>query len=131
MESKILIFDGECPYCSLASETVQSINDEVMVVDWQNDVVQEFLELQFDTTPFSMVFVDLEKSEVTVGNTAAGKVADNSKVTKPMSSLVSDNYDKISSVVSFLSQRDRSTDEEYYGTYELDEEAEQKLEELD
>lgn len=48
-----------------------------------------------------------------------------------MSSLVSDNYDKMSSVVSFLSQRDRSTDEEYYGAYELDEAAEQKLEELD
>lgn len=131
MESKILIFDGECPYCNLASETVQSINDEVMVIDWQDDVVQEFLELQFDTTPFSMVFADLEDSEVTVGDAAAGRVADNSKVTKPMSSLVLDNYDKISSVVSFLSQRDRSTDEEYYGTYELDEAAEQKLEELD
>lgn len=73
MESKILIFDGECPYCNLASETVQSINDEVMVIDWQDDVVQEFLELQFDTTPFSMVFADLEDSEVTIGDTAAGE----------------------------------------------------------
>lgn len=74
MESKILIFDGKCPYCNLASETVQSINDEVMVIDWQDDVVQEFLELQFNTTPFSMVFADLEESEVTVGDTAAGEV---------------------------------------------------------
>lgn len=130
MTDKIVVFDGECSYCTMASETVQVINNDITVIDWQNKIVQSFLELQFDSTPFSMIFIDLDREEVLVGDTAADRIASNSKFTKPVSSLVSTNYGEISSAVSFLSRRNRSTDEEYYGTYDLDEEAKEEIKQL-
>lgn len=130
MSNKILIFDGECPYCKMASETVEKLNDDVMVIDWKNEASQSFLEAQFDSTPFSMVFVDSETDEIWVGDEAADKVASESKVTNPVSSVVSDNYDSISSMVGFLSGREQDVDKEYYGIYEIRESAEEELEEL-
>lgn len=130
MTDKIVVFDRECSYCTLASQTVQTINDDIKVIDWQNEVVQDFLELQFDSTPFSMIFIDVDKEEVLVGDVAADRIASNSKLTKAASSLASNNYDEISSVVSFLSQRDRETDEKNYGTYDLRDGAKEKIETL-
>jgi predicted DCC family thiol-disulfide oxidoreductase YuxK len=130
MTDKIVVFDGECRYCTMTSKTVQTINNDITVIDWQNNIVQEFLEIQFDSTPFSMIFIDIDREEVLVGDSAADRIASNSKVTKSVSSFISTNYDEISSTVRFLSRRNRSTDEEYYGTYDLDEEAKQKIKQL-
>ena len=74
------MFDGGCPYCGMASGTVEKLNSDLKIVNWHDKASQSFLEAQFNSTPFSMVFVDYDRSKVLVGDTVADKVASKSKV---------------------------------------------------
>lgn len=124
-EKKIIIFDGNCPYCMMASVTVENLNDNIKIIEWQDESSQNFLQKQFNNTPFNMVFVDSEKDSVWVGDKAVKEIADRSRVTKPFKSLLLRNYDKIASFVGFLSRRENDYDREYYGLYKLEDEAEE------
>lgn len=129
-ETSIIIFDGDCPYCKLASVTMGNLNEEIKIIDWQDVCSQRFLEAQFDEKPFSMVFIDVSKNRIWVGEKAAEEIADRSKTTKPFKSVVSGHYDKIASVVGKLSGREQEYDDKYDGIYKVNEEAKPVLEDI-
>ena len=131
MKSKsVIIFDGDCPYCKMASVAMENLDDDIRIIDWHNDSSQSFLRAQFDDTPFSMVFVDYNKNKLWVGEKAAEEIADRSRTTKPFKSLVSGHYEKIASVVGKLSRREREFDDGYDGIYDINEEAKIVLDEI-
>ncbi|OYR89373.1 DUF393 domain-containing protein, partial [Halorubrum distributum] len=56
-DAPVLIFDGDCPYCSVAAVALRRL-DGVVAVPWEADPVGPFLDAQFGSRPFAMVFVD-------------------------------------------------------------------------
>ena len=115
----ILIFDGECPYCSVAARTLEAL-DTVGAISWYDDAAQAFLDAQFGDTPFAMFLVDRRRERVYAGRSAAKELADRAGTPGIVGSLVRDNYDRIATVVGAASGRDRDPDD-YHDIYQLDE----------
>ena len=113
----ILIFDGECPYCSVAARTLEAL-DTVGAISWYDDAAQAFLEAQFDETPFAMFLVDRRRERVYAGRSAAKELADRAGTPGIVGSLVRDNYDRIAKVVGAASGRGRDPDD-YHEIYQL------------
>ena len=113
----ILIFDGECPYCSVAARTLEAL-DTVGAISWYDDAAQTFLESQFDETPFAMFLVDSRRKRVYAGRSAAKELADRAGTPGIVGSLVRDNYDRIAKVVGAASGRGRDPDD-YHEIYQL------------
>ena len=113
----ILIFDGECPYCSVAARTLEAL-DTVGAISWYDDAAQTFLEAQFDETPFAMFLVDRRRERVYAGRSAAKELADRAGTPGIVGSLVRDNYDRIAKVVGAASGRGRDPDD-YHEIYQL------------
>ncbi|MFC7113966.1 DUF393 domain-containing protein [Natronoarchaeum sp. GCM10025703] len=121
MSGSVLIFDGECPYCSVAAVALKRL-DDIVAVSWYADPVKEFLDAQFGERPFAMVLVDPDEGRVYAGRSAAQELADRAGTPSIVGSLVRENYDRIASVVGALSRRGRDPDD-YHDTYRLTEEA--------
>lgn len=102
----VLIYDGECPYCSIAARALRSV-DDLGAISWYDDAAQAFLEAQFDATPFAMVLVDSRTGTVWGGRAAAEELADRAGMPGLVGSLVRENYDTIASVVGTASGRNR------------------------
>jgi hypothetical protein len=115
----ILIFDGECPYCSVAARTLEAL-DTVGAISWYDDAAQAFLDAQFGDTPFAMFLVDRRRERVYAGRSAAKELADRAGTPEIVGSLVRDNYDRIAAVVGAASGRGRDPDD-YHDIYQLDE----------
>ena len=115
----ILIFDGECPYCSVAARTLEAL-DTVGAISWYDDAAQAFLDAQFGDTPFAMFLVDRRRERVYAGRSAAKELADRAGTPGIVGSLVRDNYDRIAAVVGAASGRGRDPDD-YHDIYQLDE----------
>jgi len=121
MSASVLIFDGECPYCSIAAVALKRL-DGIVAVSWYADPVGEFLDAQFGERPFAMVLVDPEQGRVYAGRSAAEELADRAGTPGIVGSLVRNNYDRIASVVGALSGRGRDPDD-YHDSYPLSDEA--------
>jgi hypothetical protein len=121
MSSPVLIYDGECPYCSIAAVALKRL-DDMVAVSWYADPVAEFLDAQFGEQPFAMVLVDPAEERVYAGRSAAQELADRAGTPGIVGSLVRENYDRIASVVGTLSGRGRDP-ADYHDTYPLAEEA--------
>lgn len=117
----VLIYDGECPYCSVAASALKRL-DDIGAVSWYDDSAQTFLEAQFDETPFAMFLVDRDRNRVYGGRSAAKELAERAGMPSLVGSLVRDNYDAIASVVGAASGRGRDPDD-YHETYPLGEDA--------
>ncbi|MEF8780752.1 MAG: DUF393 domain-containing protein [Haloferacaceae archaeon] len=117
----VLVYDGECPYCSVAAAAVRRLED-VAVVSWYDESAQEFLAAQFGEVPFAMVLVDADRRRVYAGRSAARELADRAGTPELVGSLVRDNYERIASAVGVASGRDRDPDP-YHGEYPLREDA--------
>lgn len=124
----VLIYDGECPYCSIAATAVRRLED-VAVVSWYDDAAQEFLTAQFGEAPFAMVLVDADEGRVYAGRNAARELADRAGTPKLVGSLVRDNYERIASAVGRASGRDHEADS-YHEEYPLEEPAAQQFDAL-
>ena len=120
-DAPVLIFDGDCPYCSMAAVALRRL-DGVLAVPWEADPVGPFLEAQFGARPFAMVFVDPSEERVYAGKAAAEELADRAGTPGIVGGLVRDNYDRIASAVGTLSGRGRDPDD-FHDTYELTAEA--------
>lgn len=116
----VLIFDGECPYCSVAARALERA-DGVGAISWYDDPAQAFLESQFGATPFAMVLVDVTEDRVWAGRAAAEELADRAGLPDLVGSLVRDNYERIASAVGLASGRDRDPDD-YHEVYDLTDE---------
>ena len=113
----VLIYDGECPYCSVAARTLKTL-DDVGAISWYDDTAQAFLEAQFGETPFAMFLVDRRRERVYAGRSAAEELADRAGTPGIVGSLVRQNYDRIAKVVGVASGRGRDPDD-YHEIYPL------------
>ncbi|SFG80927.1 Predicted thiol-disulfide oxidoreductase YuxK, DCC family [Halopelagius inordinatus] len=117
----VLIYDGECAYCSIAAKALRKL-DRVGAISWYDDASQAFLEAQFGETPFAMFLVDRREGRVYAGGDAAEELADRAGTPGIVGSLVRDNYDRIAATVGAVTGRDRDPDD-YHETYPLADEA--------
>lgn len=113
----VLIYDGECPYCSMAALALKRL-DTVVAISWYDDAAQQFLDAQFGTTPFAMVLVDQQERQVYAGKAAAEELATRAGMPKLAGSLVRDNYETIADLVGRASGRGRDPDD-YHEQYAL------------
>ncbi|GAA0718047.1 hypothetical protein J2744_002820 [Halorubrum trapanicum] len=120
-DAPVLIFDGDCPYCSVAAVALRRL-DGVVAVPWEADPVGPFLDAQFGSRPFAMVFVDPVERRVYAGRSAAEELAERAGTPGIVGGLVRDNYDRIAGAVGALSGRDRDP-ADFHDTYPLDDEA--------
>ncbi|GAA0506960.1 hypothetical protein SAMN04488066_101247 [Halorubrum aquaticum] len=120
-DSPVLIFDGDCPYCSIAAVALRRL-DDVAAVPWEADPVGPFLDAQFGARPFAMVLVDPDERRVYAGRAAAEELAERAGTPGIVGGLVRDNYDRIAGVVGALSGRDRDPDD-FHDAYDLTDEA--------
>lgn len=124
----VLIYDGECPYCSIAASAVRRLED-VVLVSWYDAAAQSFLSAQFDEVPFAMVLVDVGEDRVYAGKSAAQELADRAGTPGLVGSLVRDNYERIAAAVGRASGRGREADP-YHDQYPLEESAAERFDEL-
>jgi len=120
-DAPVLIFDGDCPYCSMAAVALRRL-DGVEAVPWEADPVGPFLDAQFGSRPFAMVLVDPGERLVYAGRSAAEELAERAGTPGIVGGLVRENYDRIADVVGTLSGRGRDPDD-FHNTYELDADA--------
>ncbi|RAW46159.1 DUF393 domain-containing protein [Halorubrum sp. 48-1-W] len=119
--SPVLIFDGDCPYCSIAAVALRRL-DDVEAVPWEADPVGPFLDAQFGARPFAMVLVDPGERRVYAGRSDAEELAERAGTPGIVGGLVRDNYDRIAGAVGVLSGRDRDP-ADFHDAYDLTEEA--------
>ncbi|WP_256420283.1 DCC1-like thiol-disulfide oxidoreductase family protein [Halobellus rarus] len=117
----VLVYDGECPYCSIAARALERL-DDVGAISWYDDAAQAFLDAQFGEVPFAMFLVDERRSRVYAGRSAAEELADRAGTPGIVGSLVRDNYDRIARAVGVASGRGRDPDD-YHESYPLDDDA--------
>jgi len=127
-DAPVLIFDGDCPYCSVAAVALRRL-DGVAAVPWEADPVGPFLDAQFGSRPFAMVLVDPGERRVYAGRSAAEELAERAGTPGIVGGLVRDNYDKIAGVVGTLSGRGRDPDD-VHETYELTDAASDLVDDL-
>lgn len=129
----VLVYDGECPYCTVAARAMERARG-VGSVSWYDDVAQAFLRAQFpdhgdaddesgrddraDDVPFAMFLVDPAEGRVYGGRAAARELADRAGVPGAVGDAVGDNYETIAGVVGTLSGRGRQA-APYHDTYRL------------
>jgi hypothetical protein len=113
----ILVYDGECPYCSIAAVALRRLRS-IGAVSWYDDVAQSFLEAQFDGRPFAMFLVDRRRERVYAGRSAAEELADRAGTPGIVGSLVRERYDDIARAVGLASGRGRDPDD-YHDVYPL------------
>jgi hypothetical protein len=124
----VLIYDGDCVYCSVAAKALRRLGD-VGAVTWEDETAQRFLRSQFGEEPFAMFLVDLDEERVYAGRSAAGELTERAGMPSLAGSLVSSEYDGISKVVGVASGREREPDD-YHGTYDIRERARPEAEAL-
>ena len=117
----VLIYDGECPYCSVAATALERLPG-VGVVSWYDDAARSLLEAQFGEAPFAMFLVDRRRGRVYAGRSAAEELAERAGTPGVLSGLVRDGYDRVARAVGVASGRDRDPDD-YHRTYVLADEA--------
>ena len=117
----VLIYDGECPYCSVAARTLEAL-DRVGAISWYDDDAQALLDAQFGETPFAMFLVDRRRNRVYAGRSAAEELANRAGTPGIVGSLVRENYDRIAKVVGVASGRGRDPDD-YHEIYPLGDDA--------
>ncbi|WP_144799286.1 thiol-disulfide oxidoreductase DCC family protein [Halorubrum depositum] len=127
-DAPVLIFDGDCPYCSVAALALRRL-DGVVAVPWEADPVGPFLDAQFGSRPFAMVLVDPRERRVYAGRSAAEELADRAGTPGIVGGLVRDNYDRIADVVGTLSGRGRDP-ADVHETYRLTDDARDLVDDL-
>ncbi len=106
----VLVYDGDCPYCSIAARALRRL-DDVAAVSWYDPAAQAFLSAQFGETPFAMFLVDRARDRVYGGRSAARELADRAGTPGIVGALVRDNYDRIAAAVGVASGRGRDPDD--------------------
>lgn len=119
--SGVLIYDGDCPFCSAASSALRRV-DGVGAVAWEAESAQAFLEAQFGETPFALVFVDREAGVVRVGRDAAADLCERAGMPTLIRDVIGDNYESIADAVRSVAGTEREPDP-YHGSYGLSEAA--------
>jgi hypothetical protein len=124
----VLIYDGECPYCSVAARALERAQG-VGAISWYETSAQSFLQAQFGGTPFAMVLVDATEETVYAGESTAEELTRRAGMPGLVGSLVRDNYETIARVVGAASNRGRDPDD-VHEQYDLTAEGAERFEAL-
>ena len=114
----VLIYDGECPFCSAASTALRHVRG-IGAIPWSADPAQAFLEAQFEEIPFALVLVDREEGRVYAGRTAASELCDRAGMPVLVGDIVGENYESIADAIRATVGGDRDPDP-YHDTYPLE-----------
>lgn len=125
----VLIYDGDCPFCSAAATALRRTRD-VGVVAWHEDAAQSFLEAQFEDVPFVLAFVDREAGSVYVGRDAAQTLCDRAGLPVLVRDIVGDNYESLADAIRTVTGLEREPDP-YHGEYPLTDAATDRIADLD
>lgn len=113
----VLLYDGECPFCSTATRALRHLN-EIGVISWDHPTAQSFLTAQFGETPFALMLVDGEANQIWAGRTAAQELSARAGMPALVEGLVEESYDGVAEAVRRASGVDRDPDP-FHGTYEI------------
>lgn len=113
----VLIYDGECPFCSAASTALRHVRG-VGAIPWSDEPAQAFLEDQFEAVPFALVLVDREEERVYAGRAAASELCDRAGMPVLVQDIVGENYESIADAIRTAAGGDRDPDP-YHDTYPL------------
>lgn len=113
----VLIYDGECPFCSAAASALRRIRG-VGAIPWYDEPAQEFLAAQFEEVPFALVFVDYEEERVYAGRAAASELCERAGLPVLVQDIVGENYESIADAIGTVVGQDRDPDP-YHDTYLL------------
>lgn len=103
----VLIFDGECPFCSAAATALRQL-PEIGVVEWNNDAAKQLLAAQFDDPPFALVLVDGSADRLWIGPAAAGELCDRAGIPTLVQDIVADNFERVGDAVRGVAVRSES-----------------------
>jgi len=117
----VLIYDGDCPYCSVAATALRRV-EAVGAVPWESDAAGAFLDAQFGERPFAMFLADERRNRVYAGRAAAEELAERAGTPSLVGSLVRDSYDQIAAAVGAASGRERDPDD-YHEIYPMADDA--------
>lgn len=124
----VLIYDGDCPFCSAAATALRRIPG-AGTVPWSSDHAQAFLAAQFEEVPFALVFADREADRVWIGRDAAREICGRAGMPVLVRDIVDDNYESLADAIRTVTGVDGEPDP-YHGTYPLAPEAASALEAL-
>ena len=113
----VLIFDGDCPFCSAAATALRQL-DDAGAIPWNDEAAQRFLEAQFGETPFVLAFVDADAERVWVGREAARELCERAGLPVLVGDVVGDNYESIADAVRRVTGVDGEPDP-YHGAFSL------------
>lgn len=117
----VLVYDGDCPFCSAAATALRRI-DSVGAVAYSHAEVRAFLAAQFDDEPFALVFADYAGSTVYVGRDAAGELCERAGLPVLVQDVVGENYESLADAIRTVTGVDREPDP-YHGTYPMADDA--------
>ncbi|PCR92618.1 thiol-disulfide oxidoreductase DCC family protein [Natrinema ejinorense] len=124
----ILLYDGDCPFCSAASTAMRRL-ESVGVVPWDDPAAQAFLEAQFGETPFALFFVDIDAETVWAGRAAATELCERAGMPVLVQDIVDETYERFADAVWSVSETDREIDP-YHDAYPLADDAAALFDEL-
>lgn len=124
----ILLYDGDCPFCSAASTAMRQL-EAVGVVRWDDPASQAFLEAQFDDTPFALFFADGEAARIWAGRAAARELCTRAGMPVLVQDIVDDSYETVADAIRFVSGVDRDVDP-YHDDYPLTDAARERFDDL-
>ncbi|RZH66872.1 thiol-disulfide oxidoreductase DCC family protein [Natrinema altunense] len=117
----LLLYDGDCPFCSAASTAMRRL-ESVGVVPWDDPAAQAFLAAQFGDTPFALFFVDIEAETVWAGRAAATELCERAGLPVLVRDIVDESYERVADAVQSVSGTDREIDP-YHDAYPLSDDA--------
>jgi hypothetical protein len=124
----VLVYDGECPFCSAAASALRRL-DGVGAIAWDENAAQSFLEAQFGETPFALVFADSQTERVYVGRDAARELCERAGIAVLIQDVVGDNYESIADAIRTVTGVDGEPDP-YHGEYPMADGASEEFEKL-
>lgn len=103
MSNPLLVYDDQCTYCEGIASTFEKIDEDIQLVDWNDETVQEFLDAQFGWQPFVMMVIN--NGTVYVGEEAVKHLTSTVGVPKIAAEAVKSQTEPVSTIVSKLARR--------------------------
>tara|TARA_A100001037_G_scaffold207564_1_gene185929 strand:+ start:9162 stop:9605 length:444 start_codon:yes stop_codon:yes gene_type:complete len=107
--SSVVIYDSKCPYCSAVTKWIKRTHG-LGAISWHEKKAQEFLNTQFNYSPFAVFLVVPSEGTIYAGPTAAKELCNRANLPELFGRLVKQEYHKISKTASVLSNRKQDLD---------------------
>ena len=124
----VLVYDGECPFCSAAASALRRL-DGVGAIAWAEEAAQSFLAVQFGETPFALVFADRASEQVYVGEDAARELCERAGMPVLIQDVIGDNYESLADAIRTVTGVAGGPDS-YHGEFPMADDAKSTFDEL-